>query len=130
MSTFDYNEFVQLALDMLAEFGSPVVWQKPAPESVGNDPWRDERTGDAPRFTPNMVFFSPLDLARGRGQFAMFAKGSDIVNYTEVGLLAGGCGFVPDVADTLTRNGKNVQIVEIDQVSPTGIPVLYFIAVN
>lgn len=131
MNSFDYSRPAATALRLLARYGQEVEWQKPAPAVAGSDPWRDDR-GDVPPtiFRPMMAFFSPLDLSRGRGQFAMFAKGTDIVDYTEVGLLAGACGFVPEVTDVLIRGGSITDIVEIDKIAPAGTPLLYFVAVK
>ena len=131
MNAFDYSRSAATALRLLARYGQEVEWQKPAPAIDGSDPWRDDR-GDVPPtiFRPMMAFFSPLDLSRGRGQFGMFANGTDVVNYSEVGLLAGSCGFIPEVTDVLIRGGNIAEIVETDKIAPAGVPVLYFIAVK
>jgi hypothetical protein len=127
---FNYDDFAAIALDLIEASGVQVLWQKPALPLDGADPWRDERDGIAESFSPTIAFFSPLDLARGRGQFAMFNNGTDIITYTEVGLLAGSCGFEPDVTDTLIRSGNVLQIVQIDRIQPADIPVLYYVAVK
>ncbi len=129
---FDYAGFAQLALDMIAAAGLAVQWRKPTADVVGSDPWRDERIGDHIEFAPNMVFLSPIDAARGRGraEFAMFSHDSEVPVYSEVGLLAGSCGFIPEVTDRLYRNNNVSEIVAIDKIAPNGLPILYFVAVR
>lgn len=127
----DYGDFIALAIELIGEAGEDVVWQKPASVVEGSSPWRDERgVGIPTSFPATIAFFSPLDLARGRGQFAMFNSGTDIMSYTEVGLLAGACGFLPEVTDRLLRNGETVEIVEIDKIAPNGVPILYYVSVK
>lgn len=129
---FDYAGFAAMALDMIAAAGAVVQWRKPKADVPGSDPWRDQRAGDPVPFAPAMVFLSPIDAARGRGRndTTMFVNGSEIVNYTEVGLLAGNCGFVPEVTDAILRNGNIIEIVAIDIIAPNGTPILYFVAVK
>lgn len=129
----DYAEFATAALEMIADFGFQVVWEQPAAELLGQEPWRGERVGQPVQFTPDMVFMSPIDIARGRGraEFGMFQNGTDVVSYNEVGLLAGACGFEPSVADVVIRDGKRYVVAEIDKIAPDPAnPVLYFIAVK
>ncbi len=129
---FDYAGFAQLALEMIAAAGQVAQWHKPKPQVAGSNPWRDIRDGAPVEFAPSMVFLSPIDAARGRGRadFAMFGNGTDVVVYSEVGLLAGSCGFVPEITDTLLRNNIVSEIVAIDKIAPNGTPILYFIAVK
>ena len=129
---FDYAGFAAMAVEMIAAAGQTVQWRKPQPDVEGSDPWRDDRDGEPIEFAPKMVFLSPIDAARGRGRndTTMFSSGTDVVNYSEVGLLAGDCGFVPEVTDSLYRNGNVSEIAAIDKIAPNGTPILYFIAVR
>lgn len=133
MSAIDYDSFTIGAASMIKDAGAIVVWTKPAAPVDGQKPWDDDREEVPPTFEPYMVFFSVLDAARGgtRGFFESFMKGTEVSDASEVGFLAGNCGFTPNQADTIERpDGSIVQVVAIDKIAPAGPVVMYFVSVK
>lgn len=126
----DYSQNVLSALRLIAKFGEPCTWTKPAPADPNNTkPWRDIRAGEPATYPVSIAWFSGTDLSRGSTPFRMFNGGSEVVGYSLIGLMAGP-SFVPEMTDTIERTSGKVEIVYIDIVAPSGVPVLYYIAIK
>lgn len=129
------NRFAATGVRLLGRYGAPIdAWTKPAPQADDAEPWRDTRDGDAePQpFQPVMAFFSPADLKRSgiTGTTDARVNGIDVSGASWVGLLAGDCGFTPETTDKLTWNGEDYEIIVLDAIMPTNIPILFYVWVK
>jgi hypothetical protein len=125
----DYSQNVLSALRLIAKYGEPCTWVKPAPADPAAKPWRDTRDGDPVDFDCMIAFFSGTDLSRGSTPFKMYNAGTEVTGYSLIGLMAP-TNFDPELTDTLTRTSGKADIVWIDIVAPSGVPVLYYIAIK
>lgn len=126
-----YADAIADAKELIEEFGQDCWWQKPAP-TVAAEPGYPS-AGALPQPIPcTIAFFSPKDLDRGVTQFMDVIPGTEVPDNAQVGLLAGGLSFTPELADTIRRgaaNAREISILKLDLLAPNGTPVLYFITV-
>lgn len=118
------------AKELIAERGELCQWCKPSPADPNAKPWRDVRAGIPATSNVSIAFFSPIDLQRGSGQAVSIMPGVDIASYSEIGLMAGGNNFEPEITDYLIRTSGKAEIVAIDKVAPDGVGLLYYVAVK
>lgn len=127
-----YERQIAAAKRMIAAKGEACVWNKPAAEDADAAPWRDVRDPDAeaPAFPVRIAWFAPRDLGRGTGEFLAALTGQEVPEGVMIGLMAGGQGFEPTDADTVTRaDSSTVEPMSIDRLAPDGTPILYFVKV-
>lgn len=127
-----YTRQIASAKRSIASKGEACTWNKPAPEDADAAPWRDVRDPDADplEFPVRIAWFSPRDLGRGTGEFLAAIMGTEVPEGVMIGLMAGGQGFEPTDADTITRaDGSTVEPMSIDRLAPDGTPILYFVKV-
>lgn len=128
----DYSEEIQMAQELIDEFGQDCWWQKPAPVTDNSVPGYPV-VGDLPAPAPcKIVFFSGRDLNRGVFEFLSMMPGIEVPDNAEVGLLAGGISFTPENTDTVRRgsiDANETSIEKIDRLAPDGTPILYYVQV-
>jgi hypothetical protein len=127
-----FDDDIATAKELIAEFGQTCYWQKPAPATGGVPGYPGVGTLPDP-IECKMVFFSPKDLDRGVLSWRELMQASEVPTNGEIGLLAGGISFEPEVADTIRRSGatgRQWAIHKIDLLAPNGDPVLYFVTVT
>jgi hypothetical protein len=126
-----YDEDIETARELIAEFGQQCYWQKPAP-TVAAEPGYPT-TGELPQPLPcKIAFFRPKDLDSGVTQFADMIAGTEVSDNTEIGLMEGGVNFTPENPDRIRRgavDAEPISIIKIDRLAPNGTPVLYFVTV-
>jgi hypothetical protein len=125
-----FEDDIAAAIEMIAEDGEECLWVKPAAIDPAAKPWRSPVVGIPADHPVSIAFFSPADISRGAGQAAMFVNGTEVVSFSEIGLMAGGQGFEPAVLDTIERNSGKAQVVAIDKVAPNGIAILYYVGIK
>lgn len=129
-----FDDDIATAQELIAEFGQTCYWQKPAPVDDNTVPgYPTDGVAPAP-VECKIAFFSGRDLNRGTFLFLQqMAPSMEVPDNGEIGLLAGGISFTPEMTDTLRRGAANapeVSINAIDRLAPNGTPVLYYITVT
>jgi hypothetical protein len=125
-----YNSAIATAERLIAKFGASCVWSKPAEADGTGDPWRDERTGMPEDFDVSIAFFSAKDLGYGTTLALAAMAGTEVPDHNQMGLMAGGQAFDPELTDTLTFGEDTIDVTKIDKLAPNGTPVLYFLWLN
>lgn len=115
------------ATRMIEKNGLVCVWKRAAPIAVDAKPWRDEREGSSLSFRAPMVFFSPSDVGKGSELFAAKIGGTEVAGSTEVALMPSGLEFEPKIGDELYRNNVRLNVIKIDRLAPSGVPLLYYV---
>ena len=125
-----FDADIQAAQELIALYGEACKWQKPAP--IVEDEPGYPTTGAKPEpVNCRIAFFAPRDLGRGTEEFLALLRGTEVPVNKEVGLLAGGISFSPELPDTLIRaSGEEIAIERIDRLAPNGTPVLYYVTVR
>lgn len=125
-----YDRPIATAQRLIAKYGEDCKWRKPA--AVVEDEPGYPTTGVVPDPVDcKMVFFSPRDLGRGTEEFLALLRGTELPENKEIGLLAGGITFSPELPDTIKRaSGLEIAIEKIDRLAPNGTPVLYYVTVK
>lgn len=129
-----FDDDIATAQELIAEYGQDCWWQKPAPIISGGVPGYPV-VGDLPDGVPcKIAFFSGRDLDRGTYPFLQFmGTTTEIPDNQEIGLLAGGISFTPELTDSLRRGAVDAPLMSIstiDRLAPNGIPVLYYVTVE
>lgn len=121
---------VETAKELIALFGEDCAWHKPAPETAGEPGYPGE--GVKPDPVPcKIAWFSPRDLGRGSEMFLALMRGTEVPQTGEIGLLAGGLAFLPELVDHVERaDGSLRSITKIDKLAPNGLPILYYVSVS
>ena len=132
MSVFDSD--IATAQELIAEFGRDVWFegQVGLDTTVPGYPSEDPLAPDPTLYKTKMAFFAPKDLDRGVMQFFDQMPRTEVPDNTQIGLLAGGQSFEPNVAQTIwfeQSKQTSTSISKIDILAPDGTPVLYFITV-
>jgi hypothetical protein len=118
---------INRALAIIAKYGVMCVWTKPAAADPDAPPWRDTREGMPTITNVPIAFFSPSDVGKGSELFRSVMAGAEVAGSTEVGIMAGGTPFEPELADTFVRNGERLNVVKFDRIAPAGVPLLYYV---
>lgn len=128
-----FDDDIATAQELIDEFGQECFWQKPAPvdsEAVPGYPTDGEQPDPIPC---KIAFFSGRDLNRGTFEFLQqMGLSLEVPDNGEIGLLAGGISFTPELTDTLRRGAADaaeVSIDKIDRLAPNGTPILYYVTV-
>lgn len=129
-----FDDDIATAQELIAEFGQDCWWQKPAPVADNSVPGYPT-DGALPDAVPcKIAFFSARDLNRGTFEFLQQMGFSlEVPDSGEVGLLAGGIDFTPEMTDTLRRGAEDADecsIDKIDRLAPNGVPILYYVVVS
>jgi len=126
-----FDDDITTAQELIAEFGQDCFWQKPAPVTGGTAAY--PVIGELPAPIPcKLAFFSGRDLNRGAYEFLSLIPGTEVPDNGEIGLLAGGISFTPEMTDSLYRGtveSEAISITQIDRLAPNGTQVLYYITV-
>lgn len=127
-----YDRQIAMATRLIAKYGQECVWVQPGAVAPGGDPWNPQPSEEEPAepLTVRIAWFAPRDVGRGTEEFIRALTGSEVTEGTEVGLLAGGLSFTPDVTDTVMRGNEPSAITKIDKLAPNGEPVLWFVTVK
>lgn len=125
-----YDSAIATGNRLIAKFGADCVWSKPAPVDGTVEPWREVRDGEPQPFPVKIAFFSAKDLGYGSTIALAAMAGTEVPQHTQMGLLAGGLPFDPELTDTLTFDGDTIDVTKIDKLAPNGTPVLYFLWLN
>lgn len=123
-----FDDDIATARELIDLYGAACLWQKPAP-LVEDEPGYPTE-GVLPDPVPcKLAFFTGRDLGRGSEEFLAMLAGMEVPANQEIGLLAGGLSFTPELTDTLTRGGVELAIKKIDRLAPNGTPILYYVTV-
>lgn len=121
---------VETAKELIALFGEECQWHKPAPETAGEPGYPGEGVKPDP-VSCKIAWFSPRDLGRGSEMFLALMRGTEVPQTGEIGLLAGGLAFLPELVDHVERaDGSLRSITKIDKLAPNGLPILYYVSVS
>lgn len=124
MARFDRQ--IETALRLIKRNGQIVSWSQVVPGAPDpTKPWLPVGTTQT-TYTP-FICFLPLD--RDGKEFLMSVGGAEAVSGAYYGLM-GNVGFVPNLKDTVTRDGVKLEIASIDLLSPNGQKILYTIMFN
>ena len=121
-----YDRQIATALRLIAKYGQIATWRQivdgvPDPET----PWLP--VGSAPvDYSPHICFL-PLD--RDGKEFLMSIGQTEAVSGSMYGLM-GNVAFVPNIRDTVIRDGVSLEIKSIDLLSPNGQKILYTMIFN
>lgn len=127
MGVFDAD--IQAAQELIELYGASCQWQKPAPIDGGVPGYPEP--GDAPDpIDCKIAFFTGRDLGRGSEEFLAMLAGTEVPAGQEIGLLAGGLSFTPELTDWIIRDGATLAIKKIDRLAPNGTPILYYVTVS
>jgi hypothetical protein len=122
VSTYNYDRSVATATRLIDKYGDDAIWSKPV-ISQSDQPWHS--SGSAPNnYDVTIVFLIPQT---GIKALFAFLKGTDIPAGGERGLMAATSDFVPEISDSVTRNGKTLTIDSITVLNPGGTAILYSI---
>lgn len=129
-----FDDDIATAQELIAEFGQDCFWQKPAPVTDDSVPGYPV-VGDLPPLVAvKIAFFSGRDLNRGTYEFLSLIPGMEVPDSGEVGLLAGGLSFEPELTDTFIRgndlSAPHVSVDKLDRLAPNGTPILYYITLS
>jgi hypothetical protein len=131
-----FDDDIATAQELIDEFGQQCYWQKaaavdPDAPAVPGYPVDAEPPDAIPC---KIAFFSGRDLNRGTFEFLQqMGLSLEVPESGEVGLLAGGISFTPEMTDTLRRGSEDaaeISVDKIDRLAPNGTPVLYYITVT
>lgn len=123
-----FDDDIALAQELIALYGADCLWQKPA--AVTEDEPGYPTEGALPDAIPvKMAFFTGRDLGRGSEEFLALLAGMEVPANQEIGLLAGGLSFTPELTDWLTRDGTELTVKRIDRLAPNGTPILFYVTV-
>lgn len=129
-----YDDFIATAQELIDEFGRACWWQKPVAAGTSTVPgYPDDDTTPVAAIPCKIAFFSQRDMARGVLEYFEQMVGSEVLANAQIGLLAGGTSFSPEVTDKILfdSNGTtSTSISKIDVLAPNGTPVLYILGVS
>lgn len=117
----EFDDFIQLAQEMIAENGQLVNWfpqDVTVPDST--KPWKTASVINPPSFPVSIAFV---------GDDTTDVKGTSVPSGAFKGLMGAVIGFVPAMNDTVVRvfSGQdvNLKVTSIEIVAPDGNPILY-----
>lgn len=122
-----YARPIATAKRLIAKYGAACTWTKPAEADDAAKPWRDLRTGPPSPYPVDIAFFSAKDLGYGSTMALAMMAGSEVPAHSQMGLMAGGQEFNPELTDTLTFGADTLDVTKIDKLAPNGEPVLFFL---
>jgi hypothetical protein len=125
-----YSGAIATALRLIAAKGGACVWRKPGAHDSGAEDWRDVRSGSPDDHDVKIAWFRPRDLGYGRTEFLRSIPDTEIAEGFEVGLMAGGTDFEPELTDVVVRNSVPSEIGYLDRLAPDGTPVVWFVWVK
>lgn len=125
-----YDSAIATGKRLIDKFGAECVWTKPAPQDDTVDPWRDVREGEPTPHNVSIAFFSAKDLGYGSTLALAALAGTEVPQHNQMGLMSGDVPFSPELTDTLTFDGSDIDITKIDKLAPNGTPVLFFLWLN
>lgn len=121
---------VETAKELIALFGEDCLWHKPAPVDGGTPGYPGE--GETPEpVACKIAWFNARDIGRGGTEFLSMMKGTELPLVGEIGLLAGGLTFTPELLDHVERADASLRAIhKIDKLAPNGLPILYYVTVT
>lgn len=121
----EYDDFIELAHELINEFGAPITWQKkivtlfdPAKPWLGGE---EEIVSYSP-----VVCFVPD--TGNEFDFIKLMSGTEVPKYTTFGLMAPQ-PFQPVITDLVEREGKPLVIDTINEIKPATQTVLYILGI-
>ena len=124
-----FDADIQTAKELIALYGAPCLWQAAAP-AIETSPGYTEAGPEPDPVPVKMAFFTGRDLGRGSAEFLAMLQGTEVPVGQEIGLLAGGLSFVPDLTGKVIRDGVALTVKAIDRLAPNGTPILYYVTVS
>lgn len=125
-----FDEDVELATELIEEFGEEVTWVE-APVVSGGTPGYPGTASDPVKHEGiRIAFFSPRDLGMGSEMFLALLKDTEVPVGTEIGLMTGAVPFTPLADATIVRTTGEIAIDSLDRLAPNGLPILYFVKVK
>jgi hypothetical protein len=120
-----FDRAVATAQRLISENGQSVLWRQISAGAAVGTPWGDA-TVTTIDYTVNMVFF-PDTMANH--EWLATRPQDGIPRGGVVGLFTTAL-FIPTVNDVVVRNGKNMTVVSVDQLSPNGQAIYYEVRFN
>ena len=116
MGVFDRS--LNAAQRLIRKYGQDVTWQKRI-DGVPADPAKPWLPAEVAvnSFNVRMVFFPEKSDALA---VAMLLRGTEVHSGALVGIMAAGITFVPDIKDTVLRDGMMLAIESINLLAPNG----------
>ena len=116
-----YDEEIQMVLDDVEEFGQSVTWRQISNGSPvdSSKPWNVGSSVNTDN-TVNILFIIN-DLVNKQTQ----KYDSDINKSGNLNGVMGKTSFTPDLKDVVIRNGKELNLSSISEISPNGEIIAY-----
>lgn len=124
MSTF-YDEMIEVALELIEEFGEPSTWRQ-VEDAVAPDPSKpwDVDPAVTTDYNEDIVFF-PVD--KEQRKVIQARTGTLIPEGTLIGYMAS-VSFTPSIKDVVFReNSQELAVKNIDIYDPGGSSILYIV---
>lgn len=118
----EYDRQIANAQRLIARKGQLVTWRQQQRTPDPAKPW--EVTSAPVDYAPSICFL-PVD--KETRQFVNYLTGSNETKVGSVIGLMGNVAFEPSASDVVIRDGKTLEIANIELLSPNGQKVLYTI---
>lgn len=119
MARFDRQ--IATAIRLIKKNGQLVTWRQLQRTDVVGKPW--EVTAAAPVDRDVYICFLPVD--KDNKEFVSYLRGSNEIKIGSVIGLMGNVSFTPDASDLVIRDNKQLEIFNVESLSPNGQIVLY-----
>lgn len=122
MGVFDRQ--IEVAKRLIAKNGQSVIWRTlvDGPLSDPDEPWNPSEA--VPSENNVKIVFLPYSASNN--QFIKYLKGTNVTEGALTGLMAQ-VTFEPKAKDTVIRGTKELAIKTIDELSPNGQSILWFV---
>jgi len=119
MGRFDRQ--IATALRLIKKNGQLVQWRQLQRSDVPGKPW--EVSSQPPVDRNVYICFLPVD--KDNKEFINYLRGTNEIKMGSLIGLMGQVSFEPDAADFVIRDGKQLEIFNVDLLSPNGQKILY-----
>jgi hypothetical protein len=101
-------------------------------ETNANQPWKRTEAISGRALVSPAQFVCKILLKRNTGlamQLFALQKGTEVPMGAEMGIMAGGLPFRPEITDTVIKpDGSAMSISSIGALEPAGVPLLWYVA--
>jgi hypothetical protein len=117
-----YNRQIEMAQRLVKKYGQACTLKKQAETVNETQPWKTA-AGEPVEHDCIILFLRPSG-GMSRALYHLIQR-TDVTSGAPRGLMAVQNGFVPDLTDSVIRNGSTMVIKTIDEVNPGGDVILY-----
>jgi len=119
-----YERMQATASRLLTKYGETVTWNRQIPGALPDPakPWQNA-VPTVDKKQVKVVFFT--DTLEDR-QLQHYRKRTELPEGLVNGLMVN-VDFIPDLNDTITRNGTDLVVAAIDPVNPGGTILMYYV---